>query len=261
MTGTILDAGGTTLLRRFAHTHVLLAFDFDGTLAPLVPDREDAALTPETRALLQRVAALYPTVVISGRGREDVARRLEGIPLIEVVGSHGLDRAGQSAPPTTVAQGWKPALVEDLRRYPKVEIEDKGSTLTAHFRLAVDPVAARSEVLAAAARLTPKPRIIAGEHSIDLLPRVGVNKGTALRSLMADHRADAAIYVGDDATDEDAFALHPALPVLAIRVGRSRTSKARYSIPSQRDVNVLLHSLVNFRDGQRWSTPAPDRLP
>jgi hypothetical protein len=67
-------------LRRLARGRVLLAFDFDGTLAPIVADPARAHLRPRTRRLLADVARKYPCVVISGRRRADVVGRLAGIP-------------------------------------------------------------------------------------------------------------------------------------------------------------------------------------
>jgi trehalose 6-phosphate phosphatase len=69
----------TTLLD-FAQERVLLAFDFDGTLAPIVRDPEAAAMRPRTAAMLAKVAKLYPCAVISGRSRADVMAKVDAIP-------------------------------------------------------------------------------------------------------------------------------------------------------------------------------------
>src|SRR6185295_11415249 len=81
------------LLEQFAWSQVLVAFDFDGTLAPIVADPTAAAMAPSTRRLFREVAALYPCAVISGRSRADLAGRLRGVPLREIVGNHGLEPA------------------------------------------------------------------------------------------------------------------------------------------------------------------------
>jgi trehalose 6-phosphate phosphatase len=71
----LLSRDGRELLAQLASTHVLLAFDFDGTLAPIVSDREGARMRASTARLFARVAAAYPVAVISGRARADVTAR------------------------------------------------------------------------------------------------------------------------------------------------------------------------------------------
>ena len=75
----VLTGAGRELLRQFAWSNVLLAFDYDGTLAPIASDPERAALRPTTRRLLSEVARRYPCVVISGRARADAQSRLLGV--------------------------------------------------------------------------------------------------------------------------------------------------------------------------------------
>ncbi|MFN2377480.1 MAG: trehalose-phosphatase, partial [Candidatus Binatia bacterium] len=87
----ILGDEGRGRLADLARSKVLLAFDFDGTLAPIVADRDAAFLRPTTRELLARVCTLYPCAVITGRGREDVSARLLGMGMKHLVGNHGLE--------------------------------------------------------------------------------------------------------------------------------------------------------------------------
>jgi len=77
------------VLERFARSRMVLALDFDGTLAPIVADPERAAMRLSTRRLLRQVARAYPCVVISGRARADVLRRVRGLGVLEVIGNHG----------------------------------------------------------------------------------------------------------------------------------------------------------------------------
>src|SRR4051812_8847832 len=82
---------GSSLLASFANADVLLAFDFDGTLAPIVDDPASAALPASTRRLLARVSQLYPCAVISGRSEGDLARLLAGVTVWYVIGNRFLD--------------------------------------------------------------------------------------------------------------------------------------------------------------------------
>src|SRR5581483_12084952 len=67
-------------LAGFASSNVLLGFDYDGTLAPIVADPAAARMRPSTRRLLASVARRYPSVVISGRARRDLVRRVGAVP-------------------------------------------------------------------------------------------------------------------------------------------------------------------------------------
>ena len=75
----VLTRKSEEAVRRFLASPVLLAFDFDGTLAPIVGDPDRARLRPATRRLLRRVADAWPCVVISGRSRADVERKLVAV--------------------------------------------------------------------------------------------------------------------------------------------------------------------------------------
>ena len=78
-------------LRTFLASRPLLAFDFDGTLAPLIEQPALADAGPETRHLLSMLAVAHPVVIISGRMRADVERRFANVPLAGVTGNHGLE--------------------------------------------------------------------------------------------------------------------------------------------------------------------------
>jgi trehalose 6-phosphate phosphatase len=87
----ILARANREVLEQFAWSNVLVALDFDGTLAPIVREPDRARMRATTRALLQAVARIYPTLVISGRGRADVAARVRGTGLRAVIGNHGIE--------------------------------------------------------------------------------------------------------------------------------------------------------------------------
>ena len=87
----ILAGKYRALIEPFAWSRTLPALDFDGTLAPIVSRPEAAQMRTATRSLLTRAAALYPSVVISGRAFPDVEKRVRGLGLRSVVGNHGLE--------------------------------------------------------------------------------------------------------------------------------------------------------------------------
>jgi trehalose 6-phosphate phosphatase len=202
-----------------------------------------------TRRLLSTAAGLYPCVVISGRALDDIARRLAGIPVWHVFGNHGLESESARARPAAHTREWIRRLTRDLAAHSGVVVEDKGLSVTVHYREAVDRPAAIAAIEAAVKGL-PGARIIGGKEAVNLLPFAGADKGVALRDALRLFACHNAIYVGDDATDEDAFA---ALPhhVLGVRVVPAEVSAARYHVESQADVDLLLETLIEVRTAGR----------
>jgi trehalose 6-phosphate phosphatase len=125
-------------LTAFAREPVVLAFDFDGTLAPIVFDPRTAAMRDTTRALLKRVARRYPVAVLSGRSRADLLPRVANIPLVDVVGNHGMEWADGESPEAQRLRRLAPrilkALEPPLDRIDGVWVEDMGASLTVHYR-------------------------------------------------------------------------------------------------------------------------------
>ena len=232
------------ILRHLARGRVLLAFDFDGTLAPIVADPARAHLRPHTRRLLTEVARQYPCVVISGRKRADVARRLAGIPLRRVFGSHGIEPSPALPAARRAVRNWLARLRPRLAGVAGVVFENKGAGLAIHYRRSHNRPAALRAILAATTDLTDA-RVLQGILIVDLLPVGAPNKATALQSELRRLHCEAALYLGDDQTDEDVFALRRRLPLLAVRVGRRPRSLAPYYLPSQGDVDELLAELLD----------------
>jgi len=244
----ILADAQLSTLRNFVHERVLLAFDFDGTLAPIVRNPAAAAIRARTSALLAKVAGLYPCVVISGRSRADVREKVAAIPLRAVVGNHGMEPSRSLRGARWLTTLWHAQLASILPRIPGVVIEDKGVSLAVHYRQARARAAVRRQVLIAAANLDNS-RIVEGKMVVNVLPAGAPDKGTALTTLCKRLRCKSAIFVGDDDNDEDVFALVRQGRLLGIRVGRSRRSQAAYFLPSQADLDRLLGKLIEVRKG------------
>lgn len=236
------------ILDAFLRRRVLVALDFDGTLAPIVSRPGRASMPAKTRRLVEEVAALYPCAVISGRARSDVLERLEGIPLVAVFGNHGIEPVRNPRATRRRVERWLVRLREEVPSIPGVLVEDKGTSLALHFRQARARPKVRRLLLQAAKGL-PGARIVEGKMVVNVLPEGTGNKGTALVGLCRRLRCECAIYVGDDDNDEDAFALASQGRLLGIRVGRSRNSKAEYFLPRQTAINQLLTRLATW---PRW---------
>jgi trehalose 6-phosphate phosphatase len=247
LTEPILRPEHLRTLAGVAMSNVLVAFDYDGTLAPIAARPEDAHMRPETRALLTSVAKAYPTVVISGRALADVTTMLNSVPLWYVYGNHGLEPARRRSDAHPDTAEWVARMTPRLPADLGVRIEDKQYSVTLHFRGAPDRDRAIAAIEAAVDAL-PDVSILRGKEAINLLPRGRGNKGMALtqaRDIFACHHA---IYVGDEDTDEAAFATGGER-TLAIRVEPSEHSHAKYHLGSQLDIDVFLRTLLDFRRG------------
>ncbi|MDT0441979.1 trehalose-phosphatase [Streptomyces johnsoniae] len=208
-------AGLATLLDR--PDRALIAADFDGTLAPIVPDPEQARPHPDAlpalAALAGRVAVL---AIITGRPA-DVAVRLggfadhPGLAGMVVLGAYGAERweaaTGRlTAPPphagVAAARAELPGLVAESGAF----IEDKGNALAVHTRRAADPAGAFAALrgpvgeLAARHGLALEP----GRLVLEMRPP-GMDKGAALTALARETAAASVLYAGDDLGDLAAF--------------------------------------------------------
>ena len=256
-TSDILEARNLPVLASFALSNVLLAFDYDGTLAPIVQTPDHARMRARTQQLLARVTRRYPCVVISGRALDDIASRVKRIPLWYVFGNHGLEPASAGSTREKPTAEWLRRLREQLPDHPGVVIEDKKHTLTIHYRAAHD----RPRAVAAidrAVRKLPDARVIGGSEAVNVLPRGGPHKGVALQRALKLFGCNTALYVGDDDTDEDAFGAVDPERLLAIRVGASNGSHARYHIRGQVEIDALLRALVDLRAARYARRPLAD---
>jgi trehalose 6-phosphate phosphatase len=247
-TRDILDPVHISDLRTFARSRVLLAFDYDGTLSPIALSPERARLPAAIKRLLVRVAQRYPLVVISGRALVDISARVADIDVRQIFGNHGLEWSGATSRPRVQVRQWVDQLHEQLDGIPGIVIEDKAHSLSVHYRSAQDHGRALRLILPVV-RALPGARIISGAAAVNLLPDHGANKGVALRRALDTSGCERAIYVGDDETDEDAFAAFKPDRLLPIRIGASKKTHARYHLESQESMDLLLRALIEARDG------------
>ena len=244
--GYILANRHRQTLISFALSNVLLVFDYDGTLAPIAATPPEARMRGTTRRLLKRAATSYPCVVISGRSLADVRRRLCGIPLWTVAGNHGVEPWHTTRAYAARVRSWAELLARQLAPRNGIVVEDKRYSLAVHYRNAQDRRGARRAIAQALTGIRDA-RVIGGKAAVNVVPRGAPHKGTALERARRLLACDAAIYVGDDATDEDAFAVGPRSRLLSIRVGRARSSRAGYYLRNQQEIDELLRALISLR--------------
>lgn len=185
----------------------LVALDFDGTLSPIVANPEEAFAHEAAPAALARLAAVVGTVaVVTGRPVTEAVRlgRLAGVPGIVVLGHYGMERYEDGSVETPEShdgvERLRPRLAE--LAHDGVRLEDKGHSLALHTRGAADPQGSlerlRDPVEALATEVGLE--VVPGRFVLEVRPP-GVDKGGALRSLVAERGATAVLFAGDDLGD------------------------------------------------------------
>jgi trehalose 6-phosphate phosphatase len=242
----ILAVRNRPILKKFASGNVLLAFDFDGALAPITSDPDHSAIRPNTRKLLEKLTSQYPCIIVSGRGRADVRRRLSGIGFKEIIGNHGIEPWGSSHAMAQRVAGWVPLLKQRLERFRGVILEDKQFSVSVHYRRERNKREALKAIVEAA-RILPGARLVGGKQVINVVPRGAPDKGLAVERERRRRHCDKVVYIGDDETDENVFALGRTGRFLTIRVGANKSSLARFYIRNQKETDPLLKLLIDLR--------------
>jgi trehalose 6-phosphate phosphatase len=240
------------LLSRLARQRTLCAFDFDGTLAPIADHPNKAGMRKRTKDLLRRVASLYPCVIVSGRDRASVLKKLSGVQVTGVLGNHGAESDRKLASRLDVkrldVKRWKAALERELHRLPGtlpgIWIEEKESSLAIHYRLCSRKAEAQRRILAAAGKLK-NVRVFGGKDVVNVTGKLAPHKGDAVAAERDRLQCNWVLYLGDDENDEEAFAL--AGNVVPVRIGRKQQTHARYYLSSQEQIDDLLVLLVQLR--------------
>lgn len=250
-----------------AARRILLLSDYDGTLTPIVARPELAHLPENTRQLL-RVLSRKPGFtlgIISGRALADLKDRV-GLKGILYAGNHGLEIEGPDISfVNPLAEEVKPVframrqvLSKALARVRGVIVEDKGLTLSVHYRLVdeekSEEVRSIFERVVATARSLGKVRTTAGKKVYEVRPAVDWDKGKAIKLLMKRYGKGGRgsglvpIYLGDDLTDEDGFrAIERYGDGLSIFVGEENTNTiARCFLRTPAEVEKFLSLLLTM---------------
>jgi len=246
------------VMGRMADRRPALFLDYDGTLVPLARRPELAVPPEDLRTAIGHLATLMPVAVVSGRGREDV-RQMLNVSGIAYAGSHGFDitDAGGRDLSGDVGDPYLPALKQAAASLAKsldpisgAFIEDKTYSLAIHYRevhpdehadvhAAVETEAARHDTL----------KRTGGKMIHELRPDLEWHKGTAVLRVMdalgLTPDTAAPVYLGDDETDEDAFAAVRDTGI-GIKVGGgSEPTAAHFHLASPADVRVFLDRVAS----------------
>jgi trehalose 6-phosphate phosphatase len=219
--------GSTDLMELRAHLpSLLVALDFDGTLAPIVPDPDTATVeTGGVDALIALAGRGAQIAVVTGRPAQ-VALRLGGlarVPNLVVAGIYGAeiwhDGAVSAVAEPPAMASLRPRLTEVIaENHPGVWVEDKRLSLVVHTRTAADPVAELDRLAAPLSQLAGELGLVMhrGRHVLEIrLP--GHDKGTALRDVLSRTNRTALFFAGDDLGDLPAFALVDEMRAAGLR--------------------------------------------
>jgi trehalose-phosphatase len=264
-TYTASDVVAREIHARLRDHHLLLLTDFDGTLADLAPTPDEAALSETVRAEIDALAALRSVTfgVVSGRRLTDVSRRVGSAPEF-VAGLHGLEITGPGTAfhhyalesVGAVIGSLMFAAARQLAWCPGLLLEDKTYALTCHVRLSPPDLGERAleefEALAEPLLEARVLKLLTGAKAMELLPAVDWHKGRACewirgRVRVTTDRPVAVVYLGDDRTDEDAFAALGDTDVL-IGVGeRPHTHLIDWRLAGPASVGRLFGQLARLR--------------
>ncbi len=238
--------------------------DYDGTLTPIVERPEDALMPPHTREVVERLVAVAPVAMISGR---DVSFVLEqvGVDGALYAGSHGFDIVG----PATVRvdadmkarfdsflpllEDAQDELAAGLANIGGARIERKKFAVAVHYRqVAEEDVARVEDVVDAVLSVHPKLRRSGGKKVVELRPDLEWDKGRAVLFLLEGlgrEKEYAPVYIGDDLTDEDAFAAIAGLGVGIVVGEGSRRTAAEYALSDTLEVAQFLERMAAWAEG------------
>ena len=229
--------------------------DYDGTLTPIADRPEQATLSASTRSQLARLASCCPVTIVTGRDIA-VARGFVRLDEIGYAGCHGLDIEGPAGSGLRYeAAGGALADLDDaeadlrqgLAGIAGALVERKRYSVSTHYRL-VEPGLAPGveEVVAAVARRYPELRRERGKKVFELRPDVDWDKGSAVAWLIEALALDpeAAVYIGDDKTDEHAFDLLAGAGAPIVVEHGDRPTNARYRVRDPREVTEVLDLLI-----------------
>ncbi len=239
---------GLEVLSKFIDRTTLFAFDIDGTLAPIVANPSMIMVPHKIKSDLIRLDRMAAVAIITGRARADALAKIGFNPGF-LAGNHGAEglpgRNEIEQSYVCMSTEWENQLQVILPRDKNgwIVIENKGATLSIHYRKAPDQDSAHKNILAAINMLIPVPRRISGMYVENIIPPDSPNKGEALLIIMNHLKYRKALYIGDDETDEDVFRIGDD-KIFGIRVGLKPRSEAKNYIREQNEIENLLNEII-----------------
>jgi len=252
------------IARPWLDKKIILFLDYDGTLTPIAQSPLQAVLSPINKELLERLVEIpvFHVVIISGRTLADV-KQMVGVKGIFYIGNHGWEIEGssmhfESLIPVHVSSMMariKYELITQLSGIQGIFVEDKGVTLSVHYRLVGRGkeflVRKIFEYVCMPYQRQNEIKVHAGKKVFELRPPVEWDKGKAALWLLRKQEIlygkgnVLPVYIGDDSTDEDAFEALKDKGITAFVGSPKRFSAARYYLAQPREVTELLKHIVD----------------
>lgn len=245
----LLDCWPEICGRVRAARRLAVFLDFDGTLVMLRRRPGDVRVPQQTIGVLSRLAAHRRTLVaiVSGRRLRDI-QALMPVAGLRYFGLHGAEREESRA---TLSKKTRRALAHAKREarsqlgvLPGIWLEDKVLSLAVHYRGATPAFIHEAEtaLLRLLAPLRNSLTLLNGEKVWEILPQEISGKGPTVRALLDEMaRGTLAIYIGDDDSDESAFAALPGQ--ITVQVGKKRRTNAQFHLPGPLQVVRFLTRL------------------
>jgi trehalose 6-phosphate phosphatase len=268
----IFDTWENIVSQIMAPASIMLLFDFDGTLTPIMDRPELVTLTEDFRHLLKSLANNRWVIlgIVSGRALSDL-KKIVDLPGIVYAGNHGLEIEGPELSFVhPLSQEFKSTirvlnqvLNRTMTKIKGIFVEDKGLTLSVHYRL-VQGDAAEKEVkhlferIIGVARMLGRVRTTSGKKVYEVRPAVNWDKGKAIEHIVRQYQGHwkyrgkpLIIYLGDDLTDEDAFDSVNQYHGISIYIGEPQSeSRAGYYLSSIDEVKQFMEKLLSLVQGK-----------
>lgn len=263
-----------TIESKFKDQEIVIFFDYDGTVTPIVSHPKDAILSQKMKNILIKLSNQCTLAVISGRGLNDI-KSLVGIKGIYYAGSHGYEIEGPS-----IRMEYEPALAfvetfDTLEKELQAELNDiegallerKKFSIALHYRnVSHKEVQLVANAVDKAVSRHPNIRQTYGKKVYELQPSLEWNKGKALewivKKLPIEKHGSKIFYLGDDITDEDAFREIQTYGMGILVDSGSKNTYAQYRL---KDVAETLHFLEilssSIEKGNIWSLIYNDYIP
>ncbi|QCR21685.1 trehalose-phosphatase [Pontibacter sp. SGAir0037] len=247
------------ILQKLQGKQLAVFLDYDGCLSPIVNDPDKAVLSAEMKEVLQNLAAVCKVAVVSGRDRQNV-QNLVQLENLYYAGSHGFDitgPAGMQAEPGGASEALialdkaQVELNELLQHVQGAQVERKRYAIAVHYRnVAEEQVEQVKRVVDKVLHGHDALKKGLGKKVIELKPNLNWHKGKAVLWLMNELGLQVQqvvpLYIGDDITDEDAFATLQGVGIGVLVGEHDEQTAADYSLESVDEVREFLSNLTHI---------------
>ncbi|MCA9403389.1 MAG: trehalose-phosphatase [Candidatus Omnitrophica bacterium] len=242
---------------RLKDKELFLFLDYDGTLTPIVDTPDLAVISDEMREMVIRSAAAHMTAIVSGRATDDVRSKVR-VDGIYYAGSHGFEIVGpdgnvhQNPQAAQIRESVKTIHAELSDRLAGVKgalVEDVKYTISVHYRLVAETDFHKiEEAVTDTLERYPDFRRTSGKKVFEVRPKIDWDKGKAVEwifdELQFDSTQHIAVYIGDDTTDEDAFAVLKGKGFGILVADCAKESLAEYQVRDTPEVKKVLEFLA-----------------